>query len=274
MFNNHRALKYCVSALIILQANFITHASENASLRGLFALGGLAVTGGVTKMLSGNKFIDRHYDKTGINSGEIATVTGLMGGLFSLGNAIPEANMYGWLVPVLYGSYKVANSNFLNHYFFSNIPNVGEHIAGREILEARNVIKSSDSPFYNMRLLCILNMIKKSGLDTASKKDYKDLFDSFTQEIQKMMTKDEWEAFFIDSAVGTQLCQKYEMFYRKEKPFEITGDTLAKLSFATAAVTLCIYEPTKILLRKTFDYPSCFINLSGRYIDKMTTLIH
>lgn len=120
--------------------------SDSASFKGLAAIVGIGITGGVAKFIGKSKWIET---KTGVSSGEAAATLGLMGGFFALGATNPELMRYGWLVPVLWATYKIANSSIVSNYFLSNIPSIGEHLAGPDVIETRKNLLDQKSIVYN-----------------------------------------------------------------------------------------------------------------------------
>ncbi len=259
---------------MIAQANMVFATLtdvESASLRGFIVLGGLAVTNGMTKMLSDNKFIDSYSEKTGVRSKELAIVTGLMGGLFSLGNAIPLCNEFGWKIPAFYAAFKIANSYFVNKYIFANIPNVGEHLAGAQILKTRDILKSSNSLFYKMRLTVALAEVRNVLRDNPQAQ-CDTLYETLSANTKAMMSKEDWTAFSQGCQSGKDLSARLASHDDQIKEeSDINADAVKAVTFATAAVAYCVYEPIKIILNNAFDYPNCMINFSGKYIDRFTS---
>lgn len=110
------------------------------SVRGILSLGGLALTGAAVKFISSNETTGNLLGKAGVMPKEAALLLGTMGGFFSLSSSVPAVSSYGWLVPVAWGSFRLATTGWFRK-LVNGIPQVGEHLMGDETIQDFDMLK-------------------------------------------------------------------------------------------------------------------------------------
>ncbi len=234
--------------------------ADSTRLKAFLGVTTIAITGATTKFLTSNDYIKRHSPTFGVTGGELAVVAGSMGGLFSMANVVPEAAQYAWLVPVVYGCAKLTKNKYFNR-ILQNVPNVGEHIAGQDILETKQHLLDSKSPLYNQELKAAL-LRNGKALD-ALHEQYKE---KIAEHLDTLELKADW-------AVIQKNIKYLDQYGRKEKPFEFTAENVGKSDFASSLLVVFFYGPAAIILKKALNYPDCMVNWGGKLVDKAVNLV-
>lgn len=130
-------MNYSVKAALLLSVMMCAQKSTcgdfdaEKSLRGGLALIGLGITGAAIKFILQNPRAKTGLSHVGVLPKEAAVLLGSMGAFFSLSSNIPVIAPYGWLVPVAWGSLKVATSRPFRS-LIGCIPDLGPALMGEE----------------------------------------------------------------------------------------------------------------------------------------------
>lgn len=117
-------------------------------IQSAMAFGGITLTKWATRFIKKNEKIKQCAPNFGVSSGELAVVTGLMGGLLSLENSLPGSARHGLWIPILYGCYKLSNNKIFNR-IIENAPNIGKYLASQDTRLTKETLGDPLSPIYN-----------------------------------------------------------------------------------------------------------------------------